>query len=164
VHGDLGAAYLALNQPAKALPELDRAVALAPDHATYVSNLAYAYFLAGRLDDAIATANKACALDPKLGSAWINLGTALAKKGDLAGAERAYQRALSLDPSEPARQGESGRARRNEAREIRRSAERARRNAERDGQDEQEVSVRQHPFAYELRLEHPLPPDGFPFV
>ena len=40
-------------------------------------------------------------LDPKLGSAWINLGTALAKKGDLAGAERAYQRALSLDPSDP---------------------------------------------------------------
>jgi len=80
-----GAAYLALNQPAKALPELDRAVALAPDRATFVSNLSYAYFLAGKLDDAIATATKASALDPKLGSAWINLGTALAKKGDFPG-------------------------------------------------------------------------------
>ncbi|HWZ91636.1 MAG TPA: tetratricopeptide repeat protein, partial [Polyangiaceae bacterium] len=80
---------------------LDRAVALAPDRATFVSNLSYAYFLAGRLDDAIATATKASVLDPKLGSAWINLGTALAKKGDFAGADRAYQRALSIDPSDP---------------------------------------------------------------
>src|SRR6202000_1796714 len=79
----------------------DRAVGLAPDRATFVSNLSYAYFLAGRLEDAIKTANKACALDPKLGSAWINLGTALAKKGDLAAAERAYQRAVAIDPSDP---------------------------------------------------------------
>jgi Flp pilus assembly protein TadD len=97
----LGTAYLALNQTAKALPELDRAVALAPDHATYVSNLSYAYFLAGQLDLAISTATKASKLDPKLGSAWINLGTALAKKGDLLAAERAYQRALALDPTDP---------------------------------------------------------------
>jgi Flp pilus assembly protein TadD len=83
------------------LPELDRAVTLAPERATYVSNLSYAYFLTGQLDLAIATATKASKLDPKLGSAWINLGTALAKKGDFSAAERAYQRALSLDPSDP---------------------------------------------------------------
>jgi len=76
-------------------------VALAPDRATYVSNLSYAYFLAGQLELSISTATKATKLDPKLGSAWINLGTALAKKGDLAAAERAYQRALTLDPSDP---------------------------------------------------------------
>jgi Flp pilus assembly protein TadD len=57
--------------------------------------------LAGQLDLAISTATKASVLDPKLGSAWINLGTALAKKGDLPAAERAYQRALALDPSDP---------------------------------------------------------------
>jgi Flp pilus assembly protein TadD len=74
---------------------------LAPDHATYVSNLSYAYFLAGQLDAAVTTATKASTLDPKLGSAWINLGTAFAKKGDLVAAERAYQHALALDPSDP---------------------------------------------------------------
>ncbi len=81
-----------------------------------MSNLSYAYFLAGRLDAAITTATKASALDPKLGSAWINLGTALAKKGDLPAAERAYQRALSLDPSDPRAQSQPRRTRRDEAR------------------------------------------------
>ena len=87
--------------PDKALPHLKRAVQLAPDRATFLSNLGYAYQLAGKLELAIETYRKALAKDEKLGSAWINLGTALARKKEYDEAEKAFNSALALDPQDP---------------------------------------------------------------
>jgi tetratricopeptide (TPR) repeat protein len=80
---------------------LERAVALAPDRATLLSNLGYAYQSGGKLDLAIITYQRALGRDPRLGSAWINLGTARAKQGNYAEAERCLRQALKLDPSDP---------------------------------------------------------------
>ena len=78
-----------------------RAVDLAPDRATFISNLGYAYQLSGNLDEAVKTYRLALSKDPSLGSAWINLGTALAAQKKYNEAETALKKALELDPSDP---------------------------------------------------------------
>jgi len=78
-----------------------RATQLAPERATFLTNLGYAYELQGQLDKAVETQRKAVALDPKLGSAWINLGNALAGLKQYEQAEVALRQAAALDPSDP---------------------------------------------------------------
>ena len=73
----------------------------APDRATFLTNLGYAYQKQGLLDKAVESQRRAIALDAKLGSAWINLGNALADMGQYEAAREALQRAESLDPSDP---------------------------------------------------------------
>lgn len=51
-----------------------------------------------RLDDAEATARRACAVEPRSAEAENTLGTILVAKKDEAGAEAAYRRASTLDP------------------------------------------------------------------
>ena len=92
---------LANNRPDRALPHLLRATALAPDRATFLTNLGYAYQKQGQLDKAVESQRRALAIDPKLGSAWINLGNALAELGQYAAAREALLRAESLDASDP---------------------------------------------------------------
>jgi tetratricopeptide (TPR) repeat protein len=92
---------LADGRPDEALPHLLRATQLAPERATFVTNLGYAYQKRGELARAIETQRRALAIDPELGSAWINLGNALAEQGDYAGAAAALRRAEALDPSDP---------------------------------------------------------------
>lgn len=98
--GDLGTAYLAQHDLRQAMTHLQKAVAL-DARATFLSNLGYAYQLAGKSSLAISTYRRALDKDPKLGSAWINLGTVLAQQGKFEEARKALLRAQRLDPSDP---------------------------------------------------------------
>lgn len=64
-------------------------------------NAAIAYVHDGRDDDAIAALKKALEIDPKHSQANDELGVLLRKRGDFAGAEKAYRRALEADPGYP---------------------------------------------------------------
>jgi Flp pilus assembly protein TadD len=76
-------------------------VGLAPDRATFLSNLGYAQHQLGDIAGAIVTYQRAIEKDPKLGSAWINLGSALVDQGKLDDAARAFRKAVELDPTDP---------------------------------------------------------------
>jgi len=97
----VGTALLALNQPAEALAFLGKAHQLAPERATFLSNIGYARALQGQLPLAITSYRQALALDPKLASAWINLGVALSHQQKFVEAEAALKQALALDPTDP---------------------------------------------------------------
>ena len=56
---------------------------------------------AGRIVEACELYRQAIAADPLHPSAHLNLGAALEAKGDLAGAERAYQAVLAFDATNP---------------------------------------------------------------
>lgn len=56
----------------------------------------------GDLRRGLAELRKATALDPDLAAGWINLGVARRMAGDLEGALRAYHRALTIVPGDPA--------------------------------------------------------------
>lgn len=64
-------------------------------------NSAVKHFNEGRLDEAIADAQKVAADEPDLGEAHYVLGLSLEKAGRLAEAEAALLRALELDPDRP---------------------------------------------------------------
>ena len=83
------------------MTELTRATELDSARATYRSNLAHALEIAGKLEEARASAKRATELDPKLGAAWINAGTIAAKQKRYADARAAFQRASALDPTDP---------------------------------------------------------------
>jgi tetratricopeptide (TPR) repeat protein len=76
-------------------------VAAEPRRATYRQNLGYAWQLKGDRARAVAIYREALQLDDKLASAWINLGNALAQGGEYREARQAYERARTLDPSDP---------------------------------------------------------------
>ena len=50
------------------------------------------------LDEAVNWAGAAALLDPELATAWVNLGVVQRRRGDEAGAEGCYRRALEVDP------------------------------------------------------------------
>lgn len=52
----LGAMYVQLNQPAKAIISLEKALQLDGDHGPTLLNLAKAFFMAGRIEDGIRLA------------------------------------------------------------------------------------------------------------
>jgi Flp pilus assembly protein TadD len=83
------------------MTQLKQAVKLAPDRATFLSNLGYAETLAGQLEQATRTLRKAVEKDARLGSAWINLGIVLSKQGQYDEADRCFGKALELDPADP---------------------------------------------------------------
>jgi Flp pilus assembly protein TadD len=75
---------------------------MAPDRASFHSNLGYAEQQMGHHERAVAQYREALRIDPKLVSAWINLATALAR--DPAGraeARAALERARTLSPNDP---------------------------------------------------------------
>jgi superkiller protein 3 len=96
VHYDLGYVYSALNRPADAKGEFERAIALDPKMAAAYLNLG----LTTLATDPVAATGyleKAAELSPKdAHTKWI-LGTALEKSGNLGGAIEQYQAAQSLD-------------------------------------------------------------------
>jgi tetratricopeptide (TPR) repeat protein len=75
-----------------------RAMALRPDDAGAVYNLALLFQNAGRVDEAIASYRKALALRPGLAAAHNNIANALKMKGRLDEAFAHYAQAVRLDP------------------------------------------------------------------
>ncbi len=64
-------------------------------------NAAIAYVHDGRDDDALAALHKALAIEPDDAQANDELGVVLRRRGDFAGAEKAYRRALAARPGYP---------------------------------------------------------------
>jgi|ERR1041385_1698378 tetratricopeptide (TPR) repeat protein len=101
-----GVASLILGDDANAVTMLQKAIALSPQNASYWSDLAAARVAAGthgdqtELRNAASAASRAEAIDPSLVSAPFNHALALEHLGDLRGAARAYERCLTLRPSE----------------------------------------------------------------
>jgi tetratricopeptide (TPR) repeat protein len=65
------------------------------------ANRAYAYLALGRYDDALRDAGTAISLNASYSTAYGVMATGLLKTGDLAGAEKAVDKALALDPESP---------------------------------------------------------------
>jgi Tfp pilus assembly protein PilF len=87
--------------PARALGDADRALRLDPEvlAAYYVKAAALARF--GEGDAARATLRAAAAKEPGEYVTWALLGDLAVRQGDIAGARRAYRRALEINPREP---------------------------------------------------------------
>ena len=66
--------------------------------AHYYNNQAAMFFENGQLDASTRYMDAAIALEPGFPSAWNNAGVLNLKRGDRAGAEQAYARALSIEP------------------------------------------------------------------
>jgi Tfp pilus assembly protein PilF len=63
-----------------------------------LNDLALVYRQAGRLNEAVASLQKAVSLNPDLPQAHNNLGGLLRERGDTSGAERAFQKAVEAQP------------------------------------------------------------------
>jgi tetratricopeptide (TPR) repeat protein len=82
----------------EALDEFLAAVKLNPASPLAANNAGFAYFKLGRHQDAIAWFQKTVALDATRAIAYANLGDALVAHGDTAGARRAFDKYLQLQP------------------------------------------------------------------
>ena len=98
VHASLGAAWVRLGQPAEAVPNYERAVALRPDYADAQNDLAAALLQLGRPGEALPHAEAAVRLKPADADIRYNCGNAHAANSRLAEAEEQYRAALHLRP------------------------------------------------------------------
>lgn len=78
-----------------AMADLTRAMALAPKDVDILRRYSALVAIMGRIDDAIAAAEKATAGDPLNSRSWATLATYYGAKGRLTDAERAARRALA---------------------------------------------------------------------
>ena len=92
---NLGVAYLSSGEPRRALPELTRAIEMAPRQAPYHRALGLAYYFDRNLPEAVKALQRAVELDPKFADAFTDLGRAYLEQGDLARAEQALKAALA---------------------------------------------------------------------
>ena len=92
----IGVLGLRSGDPGRALEPLPRAIALNPRQPAYRCHLAIAYRSLGLPDRAVAELEAALAMDPALAEAHSNLGNLLLERGDFAGAEARFGRALAL--------------------------------------------------------------------
>jgi len=76
-----------------------QAIALTPDNHILYSNRSAAYASKKEWDNALKDAEKTTDLKPDWPKGWGRKGTALYGKGDLLGANDAYEQGLKLDPS-----------------------------------------------------------------
>ncbi|MGQ9898297.1 MAG: tetratricopeptide repeat protein [Acidobacteriota bacterium] len=83
-------------QFAKAIPELDRALAAQPDDAAFVFALGLALSREGQLERAATTLTKAAALLPQEAGVWRELGYVHERAGQTAAALAAYEKAALL--------------------------------------------------------------------
>jgi Flp pilus assembly protein TadD len=71
------------------------------DDARGLQKAAFQHFIAGRLDEAVASYREAVSLDPDLAIAWNGLAMVLERQNDLDGAIAAAERLAALDPDDP---------------------------------------------------------------
>jgi protein O-GlcNAc transferase len=94
----LGALAVAANQHELAVRHFERAIALAPANADYLSNCGEVCRRAGWLDDAIDHCRAAIAANPRHMGAYYNLALALHATGEVEQAHAALTNALALQP------------------------------------------------------------------
>ena len=99
--GHTANAYLAADEPGKALEVLGLLMRLSPDVAPYVRLLAEAYTKLGRLEEATATLRQAIALEPSDLRSRIHLAGVLLHRKQLDEAEVALEEILAIDPERP---------------------------------------------------------------
>ncbi|HVV65723.1 MAG TPA: tetratricopeptide repeat protein [Rhizomicrobium sp.] len=77
------------------------ALAIVPDRVSALSNLAVALFHQGKLDEAVATANRVLALAPDDFEARIVLGSSFGRRGQFAEALAEYEKAVAIASTDP---------------------------------------------------------------
>ena len=94
-HNNLGFNYLLQGRHAEAVKTFNRALALAPGNKRTTNNLAAAYLLNKQTDEALKLFQNTVGL----AAAYNNLGYILMTRGDWQQAEKAFKKALQLNPS-----------------------------------------------------------------
>ncbi len=107
---NLGAAYVAAQRPAEALPPLDRALALNPADHSARRNRALALLALGRADEASAIFAALPAREPGEAAEYFDLGNAFARDGKYPEAAAAYTRTVTLEPAHFAARANLGNA------------------------------------------------------
>lgn len=97
----LGVIVGSQGRAAESLEWLDRARALAPGNAALLHNRAQTLFALRRFPEARAELEEAVRIRGDLPQAWNLLASVLAAQGEREAAERAYRRALALQPERP---------------------------------------------------------------
>lgn len=90
--------YLRTERPAEAKPQLETALAKAPDSAAVHAGLGELALSGGDLDKAQSEFDQAVAADPNLADAHVGLSKTALARGDAASALKFADRALELDP------------------------------------------------------------------
>jgi tetratricopeptide (TPR) repeat protein len=102
-----GTKLLHEGKPTQALPLLQKAYELEPDHADAAVNLSSAYILTNKFRQAVPILEALTAIYPENAAYWTNLGAAylgnpvLAEDADQQKAIAAFQQAVTLDPLAP---------------------------------------------------------------
>lgn len=102
-----GTELLHAGESAAAVPFLERALALDPDHVNAALNLSGAYILTGQFKQAVAILEPLSERAPTLAPVWTNLGAAylgnpiLAHDEEQLRAIAAFERALEINPVAP---------------------------------------------------------------
>ena len=94
----LGAVELGWGNNEAATRHFERAIAVQPGSAPYLSNCGEAFRRAGRIDDAVEYCRAAVEADPRDAPAHHNLALALTAMGEVEGAYVAFQSALTIRP------------------------------------------------------------------
>ncbi|MFZ2029523.1 MAG: tetratricopeptide repeat protein [Vitreimonas sp.] len=94
----LGVIELQLGQTQRGVDFISKALALRPDHAEALSNLAYGYRALRRPADALEACDRLIAIRPNSAEAHSNRGLALMDQGRNEAALESFDRAIALDP------------------------------------------------------------------
>jgi tetratricopeptide (TPR) repeat protein len=99
---DLGNLYFDAERYDDAITWYEAAVKLAPKDVNLNTDLGVCYYYTNQPDKALAQFDKSLAIDPKHAKTLLNLGIVRAfGKQDLAGATRAWEQVMAIDPNSP---------------------------------------------------------------
>ncbi|HVJ91044.1 MAG TPA: tetratricopeptide repeat protein [Labilithrix sp.] len=96
---NLGLVMDQMGKKAEAEKNYRKALELSPDLEEPATNLAAILVESARHDEAVSLMKKAIAKNPKNAALHVNLGTALSGKNDVAGANKAFEDAIKLEPN-----------------------------------------------------------------
>jgi tetratricopeptide (TPR) repeat protein len=99
---DLGNLYFDAERYDDAITWYEAAIKLAPRDVNLSTDLGVCYYYTNQPDKALAQLDKSLAIDPKHAKTLLNLGIVRAfGKQDLAGATRAWEQVMAIDPNSP---------------------------------------------------------------